>query len=166
MSGPARWERKLAELAKAISEAASAYEARWTLAALHRVDSGIYFRLKRQTDLWLAASRHGDASEITMHGEGLVRGYRKAFEVMVAADEPDDAYWIGRDEASGLVLAIGNQQAAAPRVAELHPQAVFCSPDELAGLLASLGGFETIAVIKRAFPGAVALAARHREDAA
>ena len=151
-----RFERKLVELTKAITEAATAYESRWTLAALHRVDPEIHGRLRRQTDFWQEASRRGSEDEIVAHGEALVRGYRRAVEVMTTSGEADDAYVIGKDEASGLVIAIGHQVAAADRVAALYPDALFCSPDEIAGLLNQLGGFQTVAAIKRAWPGAMA----------
>lgn len=160
MTASARWERKLTELTKAITGAACAYEARWTLAALHRVDPDIHARMRRQTELWLEAARRGTEDEIVTQGEALVRGYRRAVEVMSAAGESDDSYWIGRDEASGLVIAIGHQVAAADRVVALHPDAAFFTPDELAGLLNSLDGFRAIAEMKRLFPGAVALPQR------
>ena len=160
MSAPDAFERKLHKLASDITSAATAYEARWTLAALHRVDPDIHGRLRRQIDLWLEASRHGDEDEIVTQGEALVRGYRRAVEIMVGAGAADDAYILGADEASGLRVAIGDQVAAADRVAALHPGTIWLSTDEVAGLLNSLDGFAAIAAMKRAWPAAVALPQR------
>lgn len=159
------WETELQRLTRAIAAAATAYEARWTLAALHRVDSEIHGRLRRQIDLWLEASRRGDEDEIVTQGEALVRGYRRAVEVMVTAEAEDDAYVMGVDEASGLRIAIGHQAAAADRVAALYPDAVWLSPDEVAGILNSLDGFRFILEAKRRFPGAVALPQRPERHA-
>lgn len=160
MSAPDTFERKLQKLAASITEAATAYEARWTLAALHRVDPDIHGRLRRQIDLWQEASRHGGEDEIVAQGEALVRGYRRAVEIMVGAGAADDAYILGVDEVSGLRVAIGDQVAAADRVAALHPGTIWLSTDEVAGLLNSLDGFAAIAAMKRAWPAAVALPQR------
>ena len=160
-----RFEKRLSELITAITAAATAYEARWTLAALYRVDPDIHGRLRRQIDLWTEASRQGEEDEIVLQGEALVRGYRRAFEILTASGAEDDVYLLGVDEASGLRIAIGHQVAAADRVAALHPDAVWISPDEVAGLLNSLGGFQTVLAIKRRFPGAVALPQRSAHHA-
>ncbi|ACL60610.1 hypothetical protein [Methylobacterium nodulans] len=150
------FERRLARLVAEITAAASAYEARWTLAALHRVDAELHARLRRQIDLWLAASGSFDEDEIERQGGALVRGYRIAYARMGTEGVEDDAYLIGKDEASGLRIAIGDSPASADRVAELDPACAFFTPDEIAGLLHQLGGFRTIAAVKRAFPGALA----------
>lgn len=157
MSGSSRFEARLQRLTTEITAAATAYEARWTLAALHRVDPDIHARLQRQISLWMEASRDGDEDEIVTQGEALVRGYRRAVEVMTTANESDDAYLVGKDQPSGLVIAIGHSTASADRVAALYPEAIFVTPDEIAGLLNSLDGFGAIATMKRAWPGAIAL---------
>lgn len=159
-----RWERRLVELTRAITEAATAYEARWTLAALRRVDEDIHGRLRRQIGFWQEASRHGTEDEIVLQGEALVRGYRRAVEVMAASGESDDAYLLGRGPA-GQVIAIGHQMASADHVAALYPGAVFWDADELAGVLDDPEAFQRVSVIKRVFPGAVATEARSRTDA-
>lgn len=153
-----RVERRLAALTADITAAATAYEARWTLAALHRVDPDISSRLRRQIGLWNDATRSEDFEQVDLQGAALIRGYRKAVEVMTMSGAADDAYQIGKDEASGLTLAIGHQIASAEHVGVMHgPDVVFITPDEIAGLLNSLDGFAAIAAMKRAWPGAVAL---------
>ncbi|GJE45684.1 hypothetical protein [Methylobacterium soli] len=147
------FEKRLQRLTVDITAPATAHEARWTLAALRRVDPEIGARLDRQIGLWLEAARTGDEDEIELQGGGLARGYRKAAEIMQAADAEDDSYLLGHDAASGLTLAIGHSPASAEAVKVNHgPDAVWMTPDEVAGLLQSLGGFETIAAIKRAWP--------------
>lgn len=153
-----RFERRLHALTADITAAAVAYEARWTLASLFRTSSDIAGKLNRQIVLWNAAARDGDHDEIELQGRALIRGYRKASEIMSASGAEDDAYTIGKDEASGLTLAIGHQIASAEHVAQKYgPDVVFLTPDEVAGLLNSLNGFAAIASMKRAWPGAVAL---------
>jgi hypothetical protein len=56
---------------------------------------------------------------------------------------------------TGFRVAIGEQKAAAERVAELHGQAVvWITPDEVAAIIANIEAFKPIAAIKRIFPGA------------
>ena len=161
MTAADRFERRLVKLTREITAAAVVYEARWTLAALRRVDPGLGARLDRQIALWGEASREGDEEDVLEQGEALCRGYAKAYEIMGAAGVEDDAYHVGRDD--DLILAIGPSIASAERVREvLGESAVFLTPDEAAGLLRSLGGFETIAAIKRAWPGAVVERASRR----
>jgi len=59
-----------------VGEAALAFESRWTLAALNRVDADIYARLREQRALFDEAMGAGDADEIELHGAAMVRGYR------------------------------------------------------------------------------------------
>jgi hypothetical protein len=154
-----RAEREIERLQPAITAAAVAFEQRWTLAALRRVDAGLHARLLRQHALWTAALAGDDVVEVVAQGEAMVRGWRAAVAAMIAEGEQDCACLVGRDTASGLVLAIGTSLAAADQVRQsVGPDAVFLTPDEVAGLLAGLGGFETLAAIKRAFPGATASA--------
>lgn len=160
-----RFERKLVELTRAITDAAVAYEARWTLAALHRVDADIHARLRRQIDLWREASCRGSEYEIVAQGEALVRGYRRAVEVMTENGESDGAYLIGRDAGSGLTVAIGHSTASAGRVAALYPDAVFWTVDEVTAVLSESEAFQRVSAIKRAFPGAVATEFRPRTNA-
>lgn len=152
------FERRLTALTAEITAAATAYEARWTLAALYRADPDISGRLRRQIGLWNDAVREADPEAVEIQGRALCRGYVKAVEAMTLSGAADDAYQVGKDEASGLTLAIGHQIASAEHVAATHgPDVVFVTPDEIAGLLNSLDGFAAIAAMKRAFPGAVAL---------
>jgi len=165
MSAETRFERRMTALATQITAAATAYEARWTLAALARVEPDIHSRMQRQIALWATACRGDDDDEIVTQGEALVRGYRRAIEVMTTAGAEDDAYMLGSDEASGLRIAIGHQVAAADRVAALYPDAVWLSPDEVAGILHSLDGFRFILEAKRHFPAAVTMPQRPEHGA-
>jgi hypothetical protein len=155
MSTLTPFERRLAELTKRITDAATAFEKRWTLAALRRVNPDIAGRLGKQIDLWHAAVKLNDVGAIEKQGEAMVRGYRKAAEVLTDAQEPDDAYLVGQGS-TGLRLVIGHS----PAQADAEPGAIFFTPDELAELLPTFGGeaFQALLKIKRAFPGALALA--------
>ena len=55
----------------AVAEAALPFEARWTLAALKRVDRDIHRRLVDQRDLFDQALVAGTAQDIEVHGAAL-----------------------------------------------------------------------------------------------
>jgi hypothetical protein len=138
-----------------VSEAASCFERRWTLAALQRVSPDIHGRLVTQCDLFGAALDSGSADDVALHGAAMVRGWRRAVEAMESANAPDDAYMIGQDLRTGLRVAIGEQKAAADRVRERYgPDVVWLSPDEAAMFLAQSPAFMATIVAKRAYPGA------------
>jgi hypothetical protein len=136
-----KFDQTLSELCREITEAALSYERRWTNSALQRVEPEIARKLDSQRARWAKASVTGDEDEILLQGRALCRGYRKAVEVMEAANEPEDSFVLGRDPRTGFTVAIGHQKAAADRVVELHGDSVvFVSPDEVAAILAGLEG--------------------------
>lgn len=138
-----------------VSQAAVAFERRWTRSLLRRVDAGLARRLAEQVSLFDQATVTGSAREVEEHGAATCRGYAAAVAVMEASHEPDDAYMLGLDSKTGFRVAIGHQKAAADRVAEVEgKRVVFVSPDEVAAVLASVEGFKAIAAIKQFFPGA------------
>lgn len=148
------FERKLATLTGDITAVASAFEARWTMAALNRVNPEIGRRLTAQIGLWHAAASSGTAEAVEAQGNALVRGYRKAIEIMSTV-EPD-AYVVGKCQETGFTVVIGHCPATAKEAAHAEgPDACWLTPDEVANLLPKLSGFNTIAAIKRAFPGAL-----------
>ena len=57
----------------------------------------------------------GKARDVEAHGAAMLRGYVRACAVLEAAEAPDDAYQIGRDPRTGLMVAIGDQKAALAR---------------------------------------------------
>lgn len=157
-------DRAFATMMREVTEAASAFESRWTLAALRRVNPDIGGRLHAQVALWREAATSGSAEAIDKQGGALVRGYRKAVEVMSVV-EPD-AYVVGRCPDSGFTLVIGHCPATAKEAAEAEGEgAVWLTPDEVANLLPKLSGFATLAAIKRAFPGALTLPESDRQGA-
>jgi hypothetical protein len=149
---------------RVVSEAAIPFESRWTLAALRRVDPDIHARLREQRNLFDAVLVTGSLAEVEAHGAAMCRGYAKAIAVLEQAAEPDDAYLLGEDPASGFRVAIGDQKAAANRVRELHgAMVVWITPDEVAAVLSHIEAFKPIAAIKRLFPGAEMLGVRGEE---
>ena len=158
MADVERFENKLARIRHGVTAAATAFEARWTLAALARVDSELHAKLTRQIGLWHAAMRGDSAHDLERQGQGLVRGYQRAAEAMALSGEADDAFYVGHDAASGLCIAIGHQMASAAHAQEAFPGAIFLTPDELAALVGramSVRDIEGIVAVKRAWPGAV-----------
>ena len=144
-----------------VSDAAIAFENRWTWAALQRVDREIHRRLSEQRSLFDRAMVTGTAEEIETHGAAMVRGYAVAVQMLEAAGMADDAYLLGQDVRTGFRVAIGERKATAARVRKLHGNAVvWITPDEVAAVLANLERFKPIADLKRLFPGAEMLEVR------
>lgn len=138
-----------------VSDAAVALECRWTMNALRRVDAELARRLHEQIGLFDQACVTGSEDEVALHGAATCRGYSAAVAALGQAGEPDDAYLIGFDSASGLRIAIGDQKAAVDRVREIHgDRVIWVTPDECARLLAGVEAFKFVGAVKQFFPGA------------
>ena len=79
----------------------------WSWTVLKRVDPDVHDRLREQCDLFGRALGTGSLADIEAHGAATSRGYAKAFQVLQAAAEPDDAYQLGQDPLTGFRVAIG-----------------------------------------------------------
>lgn len=138
-----------------VSLAARPFESRWTMLALKRVDAGLARRLFEQRGLFDQACVTGTAGEVETHGAAMCRGWGAAVRVLEQAGEPDDAYQVGQDPATGLKVAIGHQRSAMDRVREVHGErVVWITPDEVAKLMASVEQFKFVGAVKQLFPGA------------
>lgn len=138
-----------------VSTAALAFERRWTMAALKRVNPDLAIRLREQCLLFDRACVVGEVEEVSTQGAATCRGHAAAARVMEEANEPDCSYLIGKCPRTGFTIAIGEQKAAAERVREIHGErVVWVTPDELASIMNSIEAFKLIAAIKRLFPGA------------
>jgi hypothetical protein len=138
-----------------VSTAALAFERRWTMAALKRVNNDLHSRLYEQRAMFGRSCIMGSAEEVETQGAAMCRGYGAAVRALEAAGEPDDAYLIGKCPRTGFTIAIGEQKAAADRVREVHGErVVWVTPDEIASIMNGIEAFKPIAAIKRLFPGA------------
>jgi hypothetical protein len=136
-----------------VSEAAVPFEARWTEAALRRIDPELHARFRKQREMFNAALETGTIDEVVENGAAMVRGYVAVVAAMEAAGAADDAYQIGRGP-NGLTIAIGPKPCCA-RVQELYGDTVqWFSPDEIAAIIEMDARFKALAEVKRAFPGA------------
>jgi len=136
-----------------VSDAAVPFEARWTEAALRRIDPGLHARFQKQRELFHAALKNGTIDEVVEHGAAMVRAYVAVVAAMEAAGAADDAYQIGRGP-GGLTIAIGPKPCRA-RLQELYGDTVqWFSPDEIAAIVEMDARFKAIVDVKRAFPGA------------
>jgi hypothetical protein len=136
-----------------VSDAALPFEARWTEAALRRVDPALHARFRKQRELFNTALANGTINEVVEHGAATVRAYVAVVAVMEAAGAADDAYQIGRGPA-GLTIAIGPKPCCA-RVQELYGNAVqWFTSDEVAAIIEMDARFKALANVKRVFPGA------------
>lgn len=137
---------------RTVSEAALSFEGRWTMKTLRRINPGLHEAMSEQLALWGEACVCGTVKDVAEHGGATVRGYQALTKAMLASGEADDAYVVGFDARTGLYVAIGEQKACGARVREVHGErAIFLSPDEVAGLVASVNG---LAMLKQIFPGA------------
>ena len=89
-----------------VGDAALPFEARWTEAALRRIDPALHARFLTQREKFNAALENGTIDEVVEQGAAMVRGYVAVVAAMEAAGAPDDAYQIGRGPA-GLTIGIG-----------------------------------------------------------
>jgi hypothetical protein len=137
-----------------ITRAAEAFEARWTMLTLARVDRELYEALQAQCELYYQACLHGDVNDAKLQGEALVRGYAAAVRVMEGSGVPDNAYLVGRYK--DLTLLISEQKA----VQRVDPSAIMVSPDEVAALFYAAEGLKRVIEIKQIFPGAEVAAVR------
>lgn len=147
------FEKAIDELNAAVARAASAYEVRWSWLALRRVSPVIADKLDRQRNLYEAAKAEGSLGELREQGEALVRGYRKAVEIMEQEREPEDQYLVGQCPRTGWRIVIGHN----PEQARIGGEAEGCAwftPDEIAALFAETRGAQLLMEAKRAWPGA------------
>lgn len=132
------------------SAAAAAFESRWTMRALRRVDAELCQAVDEQRQLFHEAILTGEDEQIREHGEAMCRGWSAVVVRMEQAGEPDDAYLLGQH--GGTMVAIGAQRSANARVRELHGErVVWLTPDEVAAMFA---GMQSVAKVKALWPGA------------
>jgi hypothetical protein len=132
-----------------VTTAAVAFERRWTLSSLRRVDAHLEAALQWQITAYYEACREGTDHDVAEHGAALVRGYSAAAEAMLQAGEAFDAYLIGSHK--GLTVLISDRKAVAETAKQFGSKAVWISPDEVAALLLAV---KAVAEIKGRFPGA------------
>ena len=138
----------------AVTKAASAFEARWTMLSLKRVDEELHDALAEQRELYYQAMINGASDDQDIQGKALVRGYAEAVHAMESANMPDDSYLTGEYE--GLMVVVSGQKVVFDRWEERNHigRIIIISPDEIAYLFSTIKGLEQIEDIKRMFPGA------------
>lgn len=138
-----------------VSEAALAFEARWSRSALRSHDARLADAFEQALEQYESATDYGSSTEIDNGGKRLVRAYGVISARLAAARVPDDAYMIGRDAKSGTEIVITASPAAAKRARETgHAFAKWFTPDEIAALIGIDVRAKKIAEVKAAFPGA------------
>lgn len=135
-----------------VAPAAEAFEGRWTMSALERIDSDLHEAVVDQQRMFNAALVIGSKHDVREHAEAMVRGYAAAVRRMEAVGAEDDAYMVGLDSRTGTRVAIGQTKHCIGRVQRVHgEQCIFMTPDEVAKLVA---GSQMLASIKSVFPDA------------
>ncbi|MEG9883736.1 MAG: hypothetical protein V6Z86_03785 [Hyphomicrobiales bacterium] len=137
---------------RVMGQVAEAFESRWTLAALKRVDADLHRRFNEQQGLYHEALITGSDHEVEEQAAAMCRGWAAIARAMEAAGTEDDAYLLGFHGTTGAKVAIGEQKHAIARVRELHgDKVIWITPDEVAALV---GGMELLKVAKGVFPDA------------
>jgi len=131
------------------AHAAAAFECRWLMSSLARVDPELHGNLLEQRSFWAQAQVTGDAQEVVEQGEAMIRGWQAAVARMLQAGAPDDAYVLGQH--GDMIVAIG-LNGGLSRVRELGGQrVVWLTPDEVAQLYA---GLQMIGKVQELWPDA------------
>jgi len=135
-----------------VAGAAEAFESRWTLAALERVDAGLHRLFNEQQGLYHEALITGSGHDVEEQAAAMCRGWAAIARAMEAAGTEDDACLLGFHGTTGTRVAIGEQKHAIARVRELHGgKVIWITPDEVAALV---GGMELLKAAKGVFPDA------------
>ena len=135
-----------------VSQAAEAFESRWTLAALKRIDADLHQLFNEQQDLYHEALITGGQREAEEQAAAMCRGWAAVTRAMEAVGAEDDAYLLGFHGGTGTRVAIGEQKHALARVRALHgDKVIWITPDEVAALV---GGMELLKAAKGVFPDA------------
>lgn len=132
----------------------AAFDARWTMSALERVDAPLAEKLRTQVSKFHRSLVVSDLDEVEKHGAATVRGYRRAIDVMEAAEVEDDAYLVGQDSQSGLRVVVARSNATLTHDPKRFGENAFVvQVDELARLFASTPNFAVLAAAAKSFPG-------------
>jgi hypothetical protein len=128
----------------AVAEASRAFDSRWTMRALRRVDAALAAKFETALADWHETCLTGDDADIKEIGAGIVRGYSVIVAKMEAAAAEHDAYLRGVCLRTGTVVIISDNKACED-IGAIH-----LTPDEVASLV---GGLETLKQAKAVFPG-------------
>lgn len=139
-----------------VADASRSFKARWTFAALRRVDEELFLKLEEQSSLYNQALVTGDEDDIEIQTGGMCRGWAAATARMEAAGADHDAYLEGFDGRTGTRVKISDQMEVRDLCEE--DGSLFVSPDEVAIMIGSL---DALKEIKLAFPGATLEEARN-----
>ena len=145
-------EPLIARVMGQVAGAAEAFESRWTLNALKRVDPDLHQIFSEQQELYHEALIRGGEHEVEEQAAAMCRGWAAVARAMETAGAEDDAYLLGCHGGTGTRVAIGAQKHAIARVRELHgDMVIWITPDEVAALV---GGMELLKAAKGVFPDA------------
>lgn len=134
----------LATWCERVATAARAFESRWTIRALRRIDAELADRFDAALSDWHETCLTGDDADIKELGGGIVRGYEVITKRMEDAGADHDAYMTGTCYRTGTQVIISTNKACSD-IGAIH-----ITPDEVAALV---GGMETLKQAKSIFPG-------------
>lgn len=144
-----------------VAIAANAFERRWTVDALRRVDNDLYEALIDQQQMLHEAYFKGTEQEIRRHGSAMCRGWQAAVERMEKEQKPDDAYLMCEDIPTGTKVAIAKHEAAKTRIQQIYGQTVIVLTT--AEVAAMFVGGQALAQVKGLWPDAKIVGSRKIE---
>lgn len=130
-------EKTMAECLALTAPAETAFHSRWRLSSLRRVDADLWQALTEQQELYGSACVMGTDAEARLQSEAMVRGWGAACRAMEG--QPEDAYLMGMDDASGIQVVIAEHKGSRDALAKRYGEPlVLITPNEVAALLGSV----------------------------
>ena len=115
-------------LVRMVNEAREAFEKRWQIASVRKVDVELYERFSEQHRLYRKAIVTGDDDEAQDQAEAMVRAYQAITQRMTG--HVQDAYLKGYDPESGTSIVISEYR-------QEMEGCIWVTPNALARLVAS-----------------------------
>ena len=145
---------KAREMIRLVAEAEDSVRARWSLAALRRVQPDYADQMGRQSERWATACVTGADRDVLAEGRSMIKGWQ-AIELAFQGHSTDhDAYLVGQDASTGLTVVVGDRkgsEAAFKATDGADPRVIHLTPDEVATLAAAAG---MVVAVKQEFDGA------------
>lgn len=145
-----------------MGDAARAFEKRWTLATLRRVDPELHALLLGQQADWHESLVKGDMHDLVDQTDAMCRGWAAAVKALETRQVAEDAFLVGMFQDFTVVISEQRQDLAELRRRLGTDQVVIVTPDEVAAIVVGLG--DTVKAVKDLWPDAEIFDVRQRSE--
>lgn len=135
-----------------VGDAARAFEKRWTLATLRRVDPQLHALLIEQQADWHASLLTGDVPYLVDQTSAMCRGWAAAVKALETREQPEDAFLVGMYQDFTVIISEQRQDLGELKKRMGTDQVVVVTPDEVAAMVVGLG--DTVKAVKDLWPEA------------